>query len=240
MCGRYYNKRQKQEIAQRVKAEKIFEEPYAPNFNIAPTTYQPVVRIGRETDDRELELMRWGLVPFFAKSLAAFKGFSTFNAKAETLATSPTWRTPFRKRRCLVPGDGFFEWKKLDASPKPKKQPFAITLTDGEMMAFAGLWDAWKDPATDLWLQSFTIITTEANEIMRSIHDRMPAILHPRDWEEWLSRDDDRPPPSHLLRPFDSEAMRTDTCNPKVGNVKNNGPEMLVCPTPDTLPLNSA
>ena len=94
-------------------------------------------------------------------------------------------------------------------------------------MALAGLWDAWKEPNGSDWLQSFSIVTTEANEIMSPIHNRMPVILHARDWPEWLDRDRDRPPPVHLLRPFDSAAMRVDRCSPLVGNVRNNGPELL-------------
>ncbi len=226
MCGRYYNRRQKQEIAETLRATTVFEEPLAPNFNVAPATFQPSLRNQRDTGERELVLMRWGLVPFFAKSLEDFKGFSTFNARAETLATAATWRKPFQKRRCLVPADGFYEWKALDDSKKPKKQPFAISLRSGEPFAFAGLWDAWKDP-DGRWLESFAIITTEANEIMAPIHSRMPAILAPRDWPEWLDRDTERAAPAHLLRPFDSGEMRTDCCNPAVGNVRNNGPEML-------------
>ncbi len=259
MCVRYYNRAEKQEIARRVKAAKVFAAPYVPNFNIAPTTYQPVVRMARDTDERELELMRWGLVPFFAKSLAEFKGFSTFNAKAETLTKSPTWRTPLKKRRCIVPIDGFYEWKTLTqtlpsmrvegVAKKAKagslKQPFAITHAGGGPLFLAGLWDAWREPKAspnnpDTWLQSFSIITVEANELMLQVHDRMPAILDPRDFDEWLDRDDTRPAPVHLLRPYDPDAMQLAPCNPAVGNVRNNGPEMLICPAPGTLPLNSA
>jgi putative SOS response-associated peptidase YedK len=248
MCGRYLSRRQKQEIAEKARAKKVFEDPYLPSFNIAPTTFQPIVRQARDTDDRELVLARWGLVPFFAKNLADFKGFSTFNARAETLASSATWREPLRRHRCLVPCDGFYEWKALDDSKKPKKQPYVITLADGEMIAFAGLWDAWKEPkpksesihTADTWLQSFSIITTEANEIMSTIHTRMPVILRQRDWAEWLDRDSERTAPVHLLRPYDSDEMQLAPCNPAVGNVKNNGPEMLGCPAPiPGLPLNS-
>jgi putative SOS response-associated peptidase YedK len=227
MCGRYYSRGQKQKIADHFKAGKIFEAPMAPNYNIAPTTFQPVVRLERDSEERELVLMRWGLVPHFAKSLADFKGFSTFNARAETLTTSATWRTPFKKRRCIIPADGFYEWKKLDDSAKPAKQPYAISLRTGEPFAFAGLWDAWKEPAGQEWLQSFSIVTTEANEIMSTIHTRMPVILHKRDWAEWLDRDSDRPTPVNLLRPYDSDEMQTDRCNQAVGNIRNNGPEML-------------
>jgi putative SOS response-associated peptidase YedK len=249
MCGRYYTRRQKQEIAERQKAKTAFEDPYLPNFNIAPTTFQPIVRQERDSDERELVLARWGLVPFFAKSLADFKGFSTFNARAETIATAATWREPFKRRRCLVPCDGFYEWKPLGDAKNSKKQPYAITLKSGEPLAFAGLWDAWKEPklkgesihTPDTWLQSFSIVTIEANEIMSTIHTRMPVILLQRDWAEWLDRDAERPPPVHLLRPYDSDEMQLETCNPLVGNVKNNGPEMLVCPEPiPGLSLNSA
>ena len=226
MCGRYFSTSDKQTIAERFQLRTMPDVALAPNYNIAPTTFEPVVRIGRDSGERELELMRWGLVPHFAKSLADFKGFSTFNARAETLLTSATWRVPFKKRRCLVPADGFYEWKKLDDSPKPAKEPYAITLTNGEPMAFGGIWDAWKD-ADGKWLQSFSIITTEANEIMATIHTRMPVIVHRRDWVEWLDRDDSLPPPVHLLRQYESDAMQLARCNPLVGNVRNNGPEML-------------
>ena len=203
------------------------------------TRVSSIVRQERDSDERELVLARWGLVPFFARSLADFKGFSTFNAKAETVATSPTWRGPFKTRRCLVPVDGFYEWKALDDTKKPKKQPYAISLKSGEPMAFAGLWDAWKEPkpkgeslqTPDTWLQSFTIITTEANEIMSQVHTRMPVILRERDWQRWLDRELTEQPPIDLLRPYDSDEMQLEVCNPAVGNVRNNGPEMLVCPT---------
>jgi putative SOS response-associated peptidase YedK len=156
MCGRYYSNADKQQIAERFQLRDVPDVALAPDYNIAPTMFEPVIRIGRHSGERELELMRWGLVPHFAKSLADFKGFSTINARAETLLTSATWRVPFKKRRCLVPADGFYEWKQLDDSKKPAKEPYAISLTNGEPMAFAGLWDAWKEPGGK-WLQSFSI-----------------------------------------------------------------------------------
>ena len=227
MCGRYYSRADKQRIAERFHLRDIDDIPLAPDYNVAPTTFQPVVRLGRDSGQRELTLMRWGLVPHFAKSLADFKAFSTFNARAESLTSNATWRVPFRRRRCLVPADGFYEWKKLDDSKKPAREPYAISLMSGAPMAFAGLWDAWKEPDGQHWLQSFSIVTTEANELMSSIHTRMPVILHARDWDEWLARDEERPAPAHLLRPYDSDAMELSRCNPLVGNVRNNGPEML-------------
>jgi putative SOS response-associated peptidase YedK len=170
------------------------------------------------------------LVPHFAKSLKDFKGFSTINARAEGIMKSATWRIPFQRRRCLVPADGFYEWKKLDAKTK---QPFAFGMANEQPFAFAGLWDAWKDPAGG-WLQSYSIITTEANELMAPVHDRMPVILKPEDYTRWLTREPGSTlgmghgdPPIDLLRPYDSDKMESAPANPGVGNVRNNGPEML-------------
>jgi putative SOS response-associated peptidase YedK len=150
-----------------------------------PTTFQPVIRNDKGTGERELVLMRWGLVPFLTKQL------SDVDAR-------------------------------LDAKTK---QPYAFRLKDDEPIAFAGLRDAWKEPDVG-WLQSYSIVTTEANELMSSVHTRMPVMLHPRDYSRWLDRDPDRPP-IDLLRPFESELIAGGPCNPLVGNVKNNGPEML-------------
>jgi putative SOS response-associated peptidase YedK len=172
----------------------------------------------------QLGLMRWGLVPFFTKSLGEIRGFSTINARAETVATSPTYREPFKKRRCLVPASGFYEWRRLD--PKTK-QPFAFDLVNGSMMAFAGLWDAWKDPASGEWLQSFTIITTDANELMATVHDRMPVILHPGNFDRWLAREETDQPPVDLLRPFPGEEMEAFEVSKDIGNVRNNSPKLL-------------
>jgi putative SOS response-associated peptidase YedK len=235
MCGRYATKRDKQKIAEHFHVKKVFAEPTAPNFNIAPSTFQAIIRDDKEAPEREMVLARWGLVPFFAKSLSEWKGFSTINAKAETMQTSATWRSPFRSRRCIVPADYFYEWKALDDSKKPKKQPYAISLKSGEPFAFAGLWDAWKEPkpsgesvhTPDTWLQTFAIITTEANELMSQVHTRMPVILHERDWARWLDRTPTDRLPIDLLRPYESDEMQMSACNPLVGNVRNNGPEML-------------
>ena len=116
--------------------------------------------------------MRWGLIPFFTKHLSDVKGVSTINARAESVRTSPTWREPFKKRRCLVPASAFYEWKRIDAKTK---QPYAFTVSDSPIFAFAGLWDTWKD-GQGAWLQSFSIVTTEANELMSAVHTRMPAF----------------------------------------------------------------
>ena len=163
------------------------------------------------------------MAPFFTKDLNNIKGLSTINARSETITKAPTWREPFKKRRCLVPVSAFYEWPK---EGKPPKQPYAFELSSGGTFALAGLWDAWKDSGGH-WLQSFAIVTTEANELMSRIHPRMPAILHSRDYDRWLDREETERLPIDLLRPYESNEMEMYEANPKVGNIRNNGPEMM-------------
>ena len=139
----YYRKTDKQNIAETFHAHLVDDGTPSPSwdYNVAPTTIQPIIRNNRDTGERELVSLRWGLIPFFTRDIKEVKGISTINARAETVATSRTYREPFKKRRCLVPASGFYEWKRLDAK---NKQPFAFDLINGKMMAFAGLWDAWK------------------------------------------------------------------------------------------------
>ena len=228
MCGRYYRRSDKQRIAEAFRLGRLPDGFVLPDwdYNVAPTSMQPVIRLNGESGEREMVLMRWGLVPYFAKSATEFRGFSTINAKAETVEEKALWRGPFRKRRCLVPADGFYEWQRVDAKTK---KPYAFSLSSGGPFAFAGLWDAWKDAASGAWLESFAIVTTTANELTGQVHDRMPVILHARDYERWLERSEAHQPPTDLLRPYEAEEMRVSACNPRVGNVRNNGPEMLDC-----------
>ena len=128
-----------------------------------------------------------------------------------------------KKRRCIVPANGFFEWSKVS---EPLKQPYIFELANGQPIGFAGLWDAWKDKEGH-WLQSFAIVTTEANELMSRVHPRMPVILHPCDFDRWLDREETTQLPLDLLRPLDSDDMDMYEANPKVGNVRNNGPELM-------------
>ncbi|MBB5056923.1 putative SOS response-associated peptidase YedK [Granulicella aggregans] len=226
MCGRYIRKSDKQRIAEAFHIRNDISTLAMPpdDYNIAPSTFQPVIRESKDEAGRELVMMRWGLIPFFTKQLSDLKGMSTINARAETILSSPTWREPFQKRRCLVPVSGFYEWHKIDAKTR---KPYVFTVADSSLFAFAGLWDAWKDPGGG-WLQSFSIVTTEANELMSSIHTRMPVILHNRDYDRWLARDVTEQPPIDLLRPFESDEMEMEPANQAVGNVRNNGPEMLI------------
>jgi putative SOS response-associated peptidase YedK len=223
MCGRYVRKSDKQRLREAFHLRTVPDSvALAPNYNVAPTTFQPVIRADKETGERELVTMRWGMVPYFAKSLADFNGFSTINAKAETLTTKPMWRGPFQQRRCLVPADAFYEWATLDAKTK---QPYAFTMRSGEPFAFAGLWDAWKEPDGGL-LQSFAIITTDPNELAATVHNRMPVILKPSDYDRWLMPDDPERPPVDLLRPYNAGEMRAYPVDPRVGNVRNNEPSL--------------
>jgi putative SOS response-associated peptidase YedK len=183
---------------------------------------QPVVRLDPDTGRRELALMRWGLMPFWSRDGKA--GYSTINTRAETLTTSPAYREAVKRRRCLVPVDFFFEWQKLDAKTK---QPFAIALTDGELFAFAGLWETWRDKANGQIPESYNIITTDPNDLLEPFHDRMPAILHPKDYERWLAPAEPSPLPVDLLRPYPAEKMAAWKVGNDVGNVRNNRPELI-------------
>lgn len=183
MCGRYARKGDKQGIAEvfHVKEAPDFALPDA-DYNVAPTSFQPIIREGRDIGAREVVLARWGLMPFFTKGLSDIKALSTINGKAETIATARAWREPAKKRRCLVPASAFYEKDK-----KGSKKPYTIDLATGGMFAFAGVWDAWRDK-DGRCLQSYAIVTTVANELMSRIHDKMRVILRPHDYGRWLDR----------------------------------------------------
>jgi putative SOS response-associated peptidase YedK len=150
--------------------------------------------------------------------------FNTINAKAETLATSPTYREAFKRRRCLIPLDGFYEWQQINAR---LKQPFAVGLKGGRPFAVAGLWDRWKDKATGASLETFTLITTDPNELMEPFHNRMPVIVRPEDYQRWMDPGDKEQPPVDLLRPYPDEEMAAWKVSSAVGNVRNDSPELI-------------
>jgi putative SOS response-associated peptidase YedK len=220
VCGRYYNRAEKQRIAEAMQAK--VPEPFevTPSYNVAPQSFQPVVRLDRE-GERVLSVMRWGLVPFWAKD--AKIGRSTVNARAETVQKSAAFREAFQRRRCLVPASGFYEWMQVDAKTR---QPYAVTVTGKDVIAFAGLWERWKDPAAGQWLLTYTILTTDPNGVMEPIHDRMPVIVAAQDYQRWLEPGDPAKPPVDLLRPYPAEEMRAWKVGPAVGNVKNDSPEL--------------
>ena len=189
---------------------------FGASFNVAPQTFQPVVRLNHTTGQREIVMMRWGLVPFWARD--AKIGLKTINGKAETVTSTPTFREAFKSRRCLVPADAFYEWQKIDAKTK---QPYAIAMKDGSPYGFAGLWERWKDPGADRPLETFTILTCDPNPLMEKLHNRMPVIIPEKDYDRWLAPADPDRLPLDLLRPFPEEQMTAWKVDRKVGNVRN-------------------
>jgi putative SOS response-associated peptidase YedK len=222
MCGRYVRKSTRREIAAWFGADDDEALEWSASYNVAPQTFQPVVRLNRDTGMREIVLMRWGLIPYWSKD--ARIAYSTINAKAETVATAPAFREAFKRRRCLVPADAFYEWQKLD--PK-HKQPFAIALSSREPYGFAGLWERWKDPAGGEWVESFSIITTDPNQVVAPLHNRMPVIIERKDYARWLSAGDPAQLPLDLLRPFPAEQMTAWRVDKAVGNVRNDTAQLL-------------
>lgn len=216
MCGRYSNLMPPEAMRRLFKTVGPLPN-LPPGFNCAPTQALPVVRRGRE--GRQLVLMRWGLVPPW--SAGPGSGPSLVNARAETVATKPAFREAFRQRRCLVPCDGFYEWRQEEKI----RRPYRITMRDGSPFALAGVWDRWRDPAGH-WLESFAVIVTDANSLIADIHDRMPVILPEECWQAWL--DPDFRDAAALLKPYPAEAMRRQALSTRVNDPRNNDPECLL------------
>lgn len=195
-----------------------------PRYNAAPTQDLMVVRRNPETGRRHLDLLRWGLVPSFAKGPSG--GASLINARSETVAEKPTFRAAWRaRRRCIVPADAFYEWKAVDK----RRQPFVISRADGSPMSFAGLWDGWKDPGTGQWLRTFTILTCPATERLRPLHERMPVILPDTDISAWLEGEEG----TALMRSYPREALRLTPVSTDVNSVRNEGPSLVEPLAPD-------
>jgi putative SOS response-associated peptidase YedK len=216
MCGRF-TLRAKPDIL--VELFLLADPPdWSPRYNIAPTQQVPVVRL-KGDGGREFVRLRWGLVPSWAKEVG---GPPLINARAETVATKPAFRTALKQRRCLIPADGFYEWLKAGK----KKQPFSFRLRDEKPFAFAGLWERWAGGEEPV--ESCTIITTDSNELVRPFHDRMPVILPVRDHAEWLDpavRDPDRLVP--MLRPFSAEEMVAIPLSDWVNSPRHDDPRCL-------------
>ena len=219
MCGRY-----KLTAKERWLSDFFNLDPedvdWAARWNVAPTQEVATIRQDRHGPKRIFGLMRWGLVPYWAKDISI--GAKAINAVSETAAEKPLFRESLRRRRCLVPADGFYEWKQIAAG---KKQPYSIGLADDGLFAFAGLWDRWKDPSGKV-IESCTVLTTKANALLKDIHDRMPVILDRDDYDLWLDPGVTDPQKvNHLLKPFDGRLMKVRPVSAAVNKVANDGPE---------------
>ncbi|MEP7361037.1 MAG: SOS response-associated peptidase [Chloroflexota bacterium] len=202
-----------------------------PRYNVAPT--QPIAVVVQREDGRVLELHRWGLVPSYAKSVSV--GNRHINARAETIATTPAFRTSFAKRRCIIPADGFYEWRRVGS----RKQPFLIHAADDRPLAFAGVWAPWKDPATGEWLLSAAVVTTKANKTVGQLHNRMPVILEPAEWQIWADPEIRDPGLlDDLLRPARDGLLTLTEVSALVNNANNEGPALLL--PPNNRPTDSA
>lgn len=229
MCGRYRLTAKERYLRDHFSLED--DPSWSPRWNIAPTQQVPTIRQHRAEPERIFGLMRWGLIPYWAKDASI--GLKTINAMSETAAEKPAFRDAMRRRRCLIPADGFYEWKR--SGPK-EKQPFQFGMADGAPFAFAGLWDRWLAPDRET-LESCTILTTAPNSLVSAVHDRMPAILAPEDYDLWLDpgiRDPKRV--LDCLRPFDAHLMKKYAVSTRVNRSENDDEECArevhIDPTP--------
>jgi putative SOS response-associated peptidase YedK len=230
MCGRFVSSSPPEQIAAYFDA--TLEAPELPaSYNVAPTN--DIYAVVDTPTGRRLEVFHWGLVPSWAKEVKI--GQKMINARAETLGEKSAFKAAFRKHRCIVPADGFYEWQlrpeRLGPKGKPEKQPMFIHRLDGEPLAFAGLWSAWRDPnggADAPWLHSATIVTTSANATMASVHDRMPVILPRRAWDTWLDLDNhDLTVLGTLLVPAADDVLTMHPVAKDVNNVRTKGPHLV-------------
>jgi putative SOS response-associated peptidase YedK len=223
MCGRMTQQTDPSEIARIFDADLRADEasePFAPRYNVAPT--DPIHAVVQRDEGRVVERHRWGLIPSWARSAA--EGSGRINARAETVADTPAFRVAFRQRRCIIPSDGFYEWRREGS----RRVPFYLHPRDGGVLAMAGLWSIWKDPASGLWVPSAAVITTTANSIVGRLHDRMPVVLAPGTWAEWLKPDEsDQGFLRSLLVPAPEETLAMTAVSTRVNSVRNDGPDLI-------------
>ena len=216
MCGRYASFLPAEALARLFGTMNPLPN-LEPTWNMAPTRDAPVVRLFRD-GERHLDALKWGLVPYFTKDLK--KARKPINARSETIAKSGMYREAFAKRRCLVPAQIYYEWR----DDPEGKTPFAVARVDGEPVALAGIWETWKSPDGER-LQTFATITTDANSLLAPIQDRMPVIVQREDWPLWLGEVDGEV--AALLRPAAKDVLRFWPIDKKVGNVRNDGPDLI-------------
>jgi putative SOS response-associated peptidase YedK len=222
MCGRASLTKTEVELEQRFGIP-FYQEDIArynplPNYNIAPTHRLPVIL---NTDPGHWHFLKWGLVPYWAKEEKI--GYKMINARSETIPDKPAFREAYKRRRCLIPLDGFYEWRRVS---KDEKQAFWITLENEALFAVAGLWENWADPGGQT-LQTFTIITTTPNALMVSIHDRMPAILKREDEETWLAEETEPLGLQQCLLPYPATYMKATPVGPAVNHVRENNAGLI-------------
>jgi putative SOS response-associated peptidase YedK len=218
MCGRYRLSRRKELVEEYF--DTVSDEPdWTPRYNIAPTQPVAVIRQNPKEPVRELSLMRWGLIPSWSKDMST--AAQMINARSETAGTKPAFRDAMKSRRCLIPADGFYEWKRDGKT----KQPFCFEVNQGQLFAFAGLWDRWKDPNGN-WIKTCSILTTTPNAVTATVHDRMPVILGADAYDLWLDpgmKNVDAT--SELLKPYDARLMRSFPVSTRINHVANDDAE---------------
>ena len=262
MCGRYASARKRIELLEEFSVQRDrVTEPLEPDYNVAPTkpvyavltrrpraadtTEQPEAAPADREPQRELRVVRWGLVPSWAKDTSI--GSRLINARSETVSEKPAFKRAFARRRCLLPADGYYEWQQPENGPGPArsgpaksgpaksgtaKQPFYISRSDGGSLAFAGLYELWRDRAfpdgdPDAWLWTTTIITTTAPDDLGRIHDRMPMVIEPGSWADWLDpANADADALLALLAPAAADGLASYPVSRAVNSVRNNGPEL--------------
>jgi putative SOS response-associated peptidase YedK len=218
MCGRYRLSRRKQIIEEHFESVSG-DEDWTPRYNVAPTQPVPIIRQHPKEPRRDLSLVRWGLIPSWAKDASGSAGM--INARSESAAIKPAFRDALKSRRCLIPADGFYEWSRVGKT----KQPYCFEVNEGELFAFAGLWERWKDPYGN-WIKSCSILTTTPNAMTAAVHDRMPVILNPDNYDLWLDPGfTDVTAVSEMLKPYDARLMRSYTVSTRINHVANNDPE---------------
>jgi putative SOS response-associated peptidase YedK len=232
MCGRFVSSSPPDELAKYFDVEDVAEKVLEPSYNVAPTSDVYVVL--ERGGVRRLDTFHWGLIPFWAKDQKT--GAKMINARAEGIAEKNAYRRAFTKRRCIIPADGFYEWQKVPG--RKQKQPMFIKRADGEPIALAGLWELWRPPDhkddDDYIVRSCTIITGEPNEKIAKIHDRMPVMLPPNKWAEWLDpTNDDIEALGKLLVPAPSELLEVHPVSMAVNNVRETGPALVEPIDPD-------
>src|SRR3954463_8476152 len=253
MCGRYASSRKPEDLVEEFEIDKVeVKETLAPDYNVAPTkqVYAVVERPSDPEDkqgarERQLRTLKWGLVPFWAKDPSI--GSKMINARMETVHEKPAYRRPFASRRCLLPADGYFEWyptEQKTKAGKPLKQPFFIHPADGGVMAMAGLYEIWRDPTRDeddpqRFVWTCTVLTTSAEDAVGHIHDRMPLLVEPERYADWLdprygeagaegaADPGERRDPTGLLVPAAPGRLEASPVSTAVNSVRNNGPELV-------------